>query len=166
MIIRDESPADRPRIDLLLDGAFGGTCESRLVARLRRAALITAALVAEEDRQIIGVIVMSRLPAQVDGRPVRAFALAPLAVRPDRQRRGVGSRLLAAALERARAADAEAIFVLGHPAYYCRFGFSADLAAKIAAPFAGPSFMALELVPGSLAGVAGAVTYPAAFARE
>ena len=165
MIIRDESPADRPHIDLLLDGAFGGTYESRLVARLRRAALVAVALVAEEDRQIVGVIVMSRLPAQVDGRPVRALALAPMAVRPDRQRRGVGSRLLAAALERARAADAEAIFVLGHPAYYSRFGFSAELAARIAAPFAGPNFMALDLVPGSLWGVAGAVAYPAAFDR-
>jgi hypothetical protein len=89
MIIRDESPGERPHIDLLLDEAFGGTCESRLVARLRRAALITVALVAEEDRQIVGLIVMSRLPAQVDGRPVRALALAPMAVRADRQRRGV-----------------------------------------------------------------------------
>jgi putative acetyltransferase len=166
MIIRDESSADRPHIDLLLDEAFGGTYESRLVAWLRCAALVAVALVAEEEGQIVGLIVMSWLPAQVDGRPVRALALAPMAVLPDRQCRGIGSRLLAAALERARARDAQAIFVLGHPAYYYRFGFSADLAAQIAAPFGGPSFMALELVPGSLAGVAGAVTYPPAFDRE
>ncbi|HEV2955182.1 MAG TPA: N-acetyltransferase [Xanthobacteraceae bacterium] len=166
MIIRDESPADRPHIDLLLDEAFGGTYESRLVARLRQAGLVAVALVGEEDGQIIGHIVMSRLPAQLDGRAVRALALAPMAVQPDRQRRGVGARLLAAALERARAREAQAIFVLGHPAYYSRFGFSSGLAAKITAPFTGPSFMALELVPGTLSGVAGAVAYPAAFERE
>jgi putative acetyltransferase len=162
-IIRDESPADWPHIDRLLDQAFGGSSESRLVARLRAAALVAVALVAEEDGQIVGHIVMSRLPAQVDGHPVDALALAPMGVRPDRQRRGVGTQLIAVALERARATGAEAIFVLGHPAYYSRYGFSADVAAKIAAPFAGPNFMALELVPGSLSGVAGAVAYPAAF---
>jgi putative acetyltransferase len=165
MIIRDESLADRPHIALLLDQAFGGTYESRLVARLRQAGFVAVALVAEEGGQLVGHIVMSRLPAQLDGRSVRALALAPMAVRPDRQRRGAGSRLLTAALERARASDADAIFVLGHPAYYSRFGFSARLAAKIAAPFAGPNFMALELVPGALTGVAGAVAYPAAFDR-
>ena len=163
MIIRDETPADRAQIDLLLDEVFGGTYESRLVARLREAALVVAALIAADGEQIVGHVVMSRLAAQMGGRPVRALALAPMAVRPPWQRRGVGSRLLSAALERCRAGDAEAIFVLGHPAYYAHFGFSADLARKFAAPFAGPNFMALELVPGSLAGTAGAVVYPAVF---
>jgi putative acetyltransferase len=166
MIIRDETPADRPHVDSLLDRAFGGTYESRLVARLRAAALVAIALVAEEEEEgIVGLIVMSRLRAQVDGRCLRALALAPMAVRPDRQRRGVGARLIAAALDRARASGVETIFVLGHPDYYSRFGFSADLAAKIAAPYAGANFMALELVPGSLSGVAGAVTYPPVFSR-
>ena len=108
---------------------------------------------------------MSRLAAHVDGRPVRALALAPMAMRPDRQRRGVGSRLLSAALDRCRAGGAEAIFVLGHPAYYARFGFSADLAARIASPFAGPNFMALELLHDAFSGAAGAVVYPPAFDR-
>jgi putative acetyltransferase len=165
MTIRDENPADRPHVDFLLDRAFGGNYESRLVMRLRAAALVAIALVAEEEERIVGHIVLSRLRAQVDGRCLRALALAPMAVRPDRQRRGVGTRLIAAALERARASGAEAIFVLGHPDYYSRFGFSADLAAKIAAPFAGANFMALELLPGSLSGVAGAVTYPPPFSR-
>jgi putative acetyltransferase len=165
MIIRDETPADRPHVDLLLDRAFGGTYESRLVARLRAAALVAVALVAEEEERIVGHIVMSRLPAQVDGHCLRALALAPMAVRPDRQRRGVGARLIAAALERARASGVEAIFVLGHPDYYSRFGFSADLAAKFTVPYAGANFTALELVPGSLSGIAGVVTYPPVFSQ-
>src|ERR1051326_359119 len=92
VIIREESPADLPHVHLLLDRVFGGTYESRLVERLRAAALVAVALVAKEDEQIVGHIVMSRLSAQVDGRAVRALALAPMVVRPDRQRRGVGSR--------------------------------------------------------------------------
>jgi putative acetyltransferase len=163
VIIRDEAPADRRQIDSLLDEAFGGPYEGGLVVRLREAALVVVALVAVDEEQIVGHVMMSRLATQVDGRPVRALALAPLAVRPDRQRRGVGSRLVSAALDRCRAGGAEAIFVLGHPAYYARFGFSADRAAKITSPFAGPNFMALELVPGALSGAAGTVVYPAAF---
>ena len=81
MIVRDETPADRPHVDLLLDRAFGGTYESRLVARLRAAALVAIALVADEEEGIVGHVVMSRLPAQVDVRCLRALALAPMAER-------------------------------------------------------------------------------------
>jgi putative acetyltransferase len=56
--------------------------------------------------------------------------------------------------------------VLGHPDYYPRFGFSARLAGRLQAPFSGPSFMGLELVPGALAGVAGQVRYPPPFGLE
>jgi len=55
MIIRDETPADRPHVDLLLDRAFGGTYESRLVARLRAAALVAIALVAEEEANFMAL---------------------------------------------------------------------------------------------------------------
>jgi putative acetyltransferase len=58
------------------------------------------------------------------------------------------------------------VVVLGHPAYYPRFGFSAQLAERFQAPFSGPSFMALELVPGALAGVNGRVRYPPPFGLE
>jgi putative acetyltransferase len=56
------------------------------------------------------------------------------------------------------------VIVLGHPAYYPRFGFSAKLAEPLASPYAGEAFMALELVPGALAGVSGEVRYPPPFA--
>ena len=58
---------------------------------------------------------------------------------------------------------ADIVVVLGHPDYYPRFGFSARLAEGLQAPFSGPSFMALEVVPGALAGVAGKVRYPPPF---
>ena len=61
------------------------------------------------------------------------------------------------------AAGHRAVVVLGHPDYYPRFGFSARLAERLQAPFSGPAFMALELVPGALADVAGQVRYPPPF---
>lgn len=163
VIIREETPADRSDIDVLLRQAFGGEDEVKLVARLREDGAVAAALVAEADGEIVGHVVLSWLTTQVDRRPVRAVALAPMAVRPAQQRRGVGSRLVAAAIGKATQIGAQAIVVLGHRAYYARFGFSAEMAAKLAAPFSGPAFMALELVPGALEGVSGSVVYPPAF---
>ena len=70
--------------------------------------------------------------------------------------------LIHAGLHQCRELGIDAVVVLGHPAYYPRFGFSATLAQRLAAPYAGPAFMALELVPNCLAG-GGSVHYPAAF---
>ena len=89
-----------------------------------------------------------------------------MAVRPERQRRGIGTALVWHALQRAALAGADAAIVLGHPTYYPRFGFSAALAAKIASPFPGNAFMALELKPGALSGGTGSVLYPDAFGIE
>jgi putative acetyltransferase len=163
MRIREDGASDRLEVDTLVRGAFGAEYEPALVARLRNDGLVAVALVAEAEKQIIGHIVLSWLPTWVDGHAVRAVALAPMAVRSDFQRRGIGSRLVKRAIEAAGSAGAEAMIVLGHPSYYPRFGFSAALAAKLASPFAGPAFMALELVPGALSGVAGSVHYPPAF---
>ena len=163
MNIRPEAPSDQPEVAALLQAAFGGDYERELVSRLRSDGLVAVALVAEAEQQIVGHIVLSWLPTQVDGRPVRALALAPVAVRVDHQRRGIGSRLIKAALAAGERAGAQAVILLGHPSYYPRFGFSADLAAKLASPFSGPAFMALELAPGALSGAAGAVAYPPAF---
>jgi putative acetyltransferase len=99
----------------------------------------------------------------LDGRAVKALALAPMAVRPGLQKQGIGGRLIAAALDEARAVGAEAVIVLGHPDYYPRFGFSAALARNLASPFSGEAFMALELLPGALTGKQGSVSYPMAF---
>jgi putative acetyltransferase len=163
MIVRDETAADWQEIDRLVRAAFGGSYESDLIARLRQERLVVVGLVAEAQGQIVGHIMLSWLPTQVDGRVVRATALAPMAVRIDQQRRGIGSRLVASSIERATQAGVEAIIVLGHPTYYPRFGFSADLASKLAAPFSGSAFMALELAPGTLSGSRGTVVYPKAF---
>lgn len=162
-MIREETAVDRAAIAALNDAAFAGGEESALVERLRDQGLATLSLVAVEPEGLVGHLLLSPLEVEMEGRRVRALALAPMAVAPGRQRQGIGSALVGEALRLARARGWEAVVVLGHPDYYPRFGFSAALAARLQGPFAGPAFMALELVPAALAGERGRVTYPAAF---
>ena len=153
--IAEEGPEHHAAVAALHRAAFGGPYEADLVA---------ASLVALEDGGVvIGHVLFSDLPVEVDGAPVRAVSLAPMAVRPDRQGRGIGTWLVAEGLPTLRERGRTAVVVLGHVRYYPRFGFSAELARKLASPFPGEAFMALELVPGALAGRAGSVRYPAAF---
>lgn len=163
MTIEEEAPARFAEIRTVLAAAFGGEGEAELVERLRADGLVRRALVAVEDGEAVGHVVFSDLAVEVDGRKVDAAALAPVAVRPDRQRRGIGAALIRAGLEALRRDGCEAVVVLGHPGYYPRFGFSATLARKLAAPFAGDAFMAMDLAEGALAGEAGTVRYPGAF---
>jgi putative acetyltransferase len=163
MVIREAEAADHEAIRALTDEAFGGSSEAALVDRLRAENLAAVELVATEGPAVLGHILFSRLSVVSGERPVRALAAAPTAVIPHRQRRGIGGRLVREGPRHAAAHGWEAVFVLGHPAYYPRFGFSAALARKFKAPFAGEAFMALELVPGALSVGTGRVVYPDAF---
>lgn len=164
MIIRDAEPEDALAIRAIVASAFGRADEARLVERLRADGDAFIELVAEDEDsgELIGSILFSPLAIDRPGETLTALALAPVAVRPDRQKDGVGSALIRAGIEQARFAQAPAIILLGHPAYYPRFGFSAAAAESLDAPFSGSSFMALELEPGALR-AGGSVRYAAAF---
>lgn len=162
-MIRDEQSTDYTAIASLHRAAFGGDYEADLVEALRRDALVLVSLVCVEDETVVGHVMLSRLRLEVGGRDVAAASLAPLAVAPGFQRKGYGSSLVKGGIEAVRAVGGEAIIVLGHPDYYRRFGFSADLTRNLIAPFRGPAFMGLELSPGVLEGREGLVTYPPAF---
>ncbi|PWR23105.1 GNAT family N-acetyltransferase [Zavarzinia compransoris] len=163
MDYREAVPADDDAIAALTTAAFGQPEEAELVAALARDGDVELSLVAVEGETVVGHILYSDLGVVVDGRPVRAVALAPVSVVPGRQGRGIGAALVRASLGLLRDRGIEAVVVLGHARYYPRFGFSAALAAKLEAPFAGDAFMALELRPGALAGHVGAVHYARAF---
>ena len=93
-----------------------------------------------------------------------AVSLAPMAVLPDHQRQGIGSKLVLGGLEACREQGHKIVVVLGHPDFYPRFGFSAELARPLENPFGdGEAWMALEFVPGTLAGVEGRVEYQPLF---
>lgn len=148
-MIRYATPADHAAIAEVVELAFGQPDEARLVERLRAAGDVLFELVSETDEQVTGHILFSRLWA--DSHELYA-ALAPLAVRPGVQREGVGSALVRASLSSAREFGAHGVVVLGHPAYYPRFGFTPETAARVSSPFSGsPSFMALELEDGAFA---------------
>ena len=95
------------------------------------------------------------------------LGLAPTAVRPDRQRQGIGSQLVRAGLDAARKTGAAAVVVVGHARFYPRFGFVPASRFGLTCEYDVPDevFMALELVPGFLAGPGGLVQYHPAFAE-
>jgi len=158
MIVRHEKATDRTSVHALVKAAFGRSDEADLVDRLREDGSVVLSLVALDDDGIVGHILLSRMDA-----PFTALALAPLAVRPDNQRSGIGTQLVHAALDRVRAAGCQAVFVFGDPKYYARFGFDPALARGFSSPYAGPYLMVLALT-GKLPVSAGAIAYARPFA--
>jgi putative acetyltransferase len=156
--IRDECPRDWEAVYRVVSSAFGQLAEANLVEELRDAGDSVISLVAEEDDQIVGHVLLSRMSA-----PFPALALAPISVIPTRQRCGIGSALIQSAVTRARNEGWAAIFVLGDPNYYERFEFDSKAAAAFASPYAGLHFMVLKLSP-SLAATTGQVRHASAFA--
>jgi putative acetyltransferase len=162
--IRAERPEDRAAVLRLNRLAFGSDDEAQIIEALDRDGLILASLVALEDEEVAGHILFSPVGLNVAGQDVKAAVLGPLAVRPQSQRHGIGSALLRAGLRLMREQGQEAVLVLGHEAYYPRFGFRHDLVANIESRFTEyEAFMGLELKPGVLAGKPGTCTYPKAW---
>jgi putative acetyltransferase len=155
--------ADTAAIGTLVADVFGNGAEARLIERLRDQGRIVVSLVAVEDRRIVGNVVFSHLSIATDSSTIEAAALAPLAVSRDCRRLGIGAALVREGLRVCKAHGKDVVLVLGDPAYYVRFGFSAERAKAVASKYSGPSFMALELTPGVLTHTSGTVTYPSAF---
>ena len=156
--IRHEQDSDYDVISTLVENAFGQPDEARLVEALRGDGHVEIAMVAVEHHEVVGHVVLSSMQA-----PFRALGLAPLAVLPERRRRGIGRALTNAALARAKLDGWDAVFVLGDEGYYRRFGFRPDLAAGFESPYAGPHFMVAPL-QGELPQTSGKIDYAPAFA--
>jgi putative acetyltransferase len=164
VVIRSEAASDLDAIRQVNRAAFESDAEANLVDALRDGGYVEVSLVAEVDGEIVGHILFSRLPIITKTGQVDALSLAPMAVLPSHQRQGIGSNLVEAGLETCREKGHKIVVVLGHPEFYPRFGFSADLARPLKSPFGGgDAWMAMELVPGALAGVEGRVEYPPPF---
>jgi putative acetyltransferase len=114
---------------------------------------------------LIGHILFSRMAVEADGQSLLAAGLAPVAVLPDLQRSGVGATLIEAGLTQLKRDGFQISFVLGHPAYYPRFGYRPELAAPFESPFLGPHFMALYLDSALTLPQRGRAEYAPAFAR-
>jgi putative acetyltransferase len=161
--VRPERSDDFSAIRAVNQAAFGRPDEGKLVDALRAEGYAELSLVADDQGHVVGHVLFSHLDIVGQRLTVAGLALAPLAVVPSRQRQGIGSALVREGLKRLRDQGHRIVLVVGHPAYYPRFGFSAELATKLNSPYAGDSFMALELAPGALQGVGGEVQYPGPF---
>jgi putative acetyltransferase len=165
--IRAEEPGDRAGIHRVVDAAFGRDAEARLIDALREspAFIPGLSLVALDDAEVVGHVLLTRLAVRQGAEARPALALAPLAVLPAWQRRGVGSALVHRGLADARALGHRAVIVLGHPAYYPRFGFQPAQPLGLRPPFevSPGAFQALGLQPGALQGLQGDVDYPSEF---
>lgn len=165
-LIRPETPADHARVDEIEEAAFGRVDEAALVRRLRAAPLETLSLVAERDGALLGHVFFSPVEIDGEGDPPPTVGLAPLAVDPAQQATGVGSALVRTGLRECLAIGWQAVFLLGDPAYYSRFGF--ELAAprgfRYESEVFDSAFQVIELVPGALSDCRGWVRYHEAFA--
>ncbi len=155
MEIRREAPGDVPAIREVNRRAFGRQEEAWLVDELRDGEYARLSLVAEEAHRIIGHVLFSEAVIRTEGGGTEALALGPVAVTPEHQGQGIGAALVREGLDRCTRVGHRVVVLLGHPGYYPRFGFSADLARNLSSPYSGDAFMALELVPGALRGVSG-----------
>lgn len=163
--VRAERPADLDAVRRVNDAAFGRDAEGRLVDALRASASPVVSLVACEGDEVVGHILFTPVTITDPDVPWTAMGLGPMAVRPDRQRGGVGSALVRAGLEACRALGHDVVVVLGHPEYYPRFGFTPAPPRGLTCKWPVPDdvFMVAELAPGALRGRAGRVEYHPAF---
>jgi predicted N-acetyltransferase YhbS len=174
MIIRQEQPKDHSATEAVIEAAFKNAefsdkTEHELVRKLRRsdAFIPELSLVAEIADEIVGHILFTKITI-ADEHEYSSLALAPMALLPQFQNKGIGRKLILKGLERARELGFESVIVLGHENYYPKFGFKKASLWGISAPFPVPdkAFMALELRPNALKGKAGIVRYAKEFGIE
>lgn len=166
MTIRSEEAGDVDAVRAVNLVAFETSTEANLVDALRRQAEPVISLVADDGTSIVGHILFS--PVTLIGHGERKImGLAPMAVLPGMQRRGIGSALVQAGLDRCREIGVGAVIVLGHAEYYPRFGFVPASRFGIASEYDVPDevFMALELERDALRGATGIIRYHAVFAN-
>lgn len=163
--IRKATDFDKGRIWELHARAFETIAEADLVNTLGNSGIDCISLIAEADGKLCGHILFTPVSLG-EHSDLKLMGLAPLAVTPSHQRQGIGSRLVRAGLEQCRAKNYDAVVVLGHPAFYPRFGFVSSVRYGIRSEYAVPDevFMVLELREGALRGKSGIIRYHAAFA--
>ncbi len=164
MLIRSENENDVIAVHSLNTSVFGTEAEANLVDALRKKTHPYISLVAEDNNEVVGHILFT--PVSLSGHTeINIMGLAPMAVAPEDQKKGVGSKLIYSGLERCKELRFGAIVVLGHSEYYPRFGFLPSSHFGISCEFKVPEevFMVIELQSGYLRGKSGIIKYHAEF---
>ncbi len=157
VLIRQEGADDYDEIDKVIESAFNQKNEAELVRKLRET---------ERFNQVLSLVATmgDRVIGQILFYPVnrKTLILAPMCVKPEMQRKGVGGKLIKEGLKRALEQGYDSVIVVGHPEYYPRFGFKPASGWKIRLAFDVPdeAFMAIELIDDSLDRKGGLVELP------
>lgn len=126
MIIRQETPFDfdairHVEIQAFANHPFSRQTEHLIVDALRDAGALSLSLVADDGGSVVGHVAFSRV--LIDGAEVGWYTLGPIGVLPDRQKQGIGSRLIDEGIKALRNLGANGCCLVGEPNYYRRFGF-------------------------------------------
>lgn len=164
IFIRQEEPGDAPGIRAVLERAFPGPAEADLVDLLRQAGKATISFVAFEHMTIVGHILFSPVTLVPEISRLPGLGLGPVAVLPEYQRQGIGTRLIRLGLAACKKYDYAYLVVLGHPGYYHRFGFQTARIFGLCNEYGvQDEFMALELHPSAFSHVHALVKYAPEF---
>ena len=158
-MIRETQESDLEEVFNLIHSSFSNKAESDLVKQLISDGDVLINLVVESSDTIIGNVVVSKITMEPD---IGLFCggVAPLSVLPDQQSSGVGSRLMEEVINESRKLGIDALFLLGDPNYYKRFGFTVS---KLKNDYSLEHFQELELTEGCLVNIKSKVAYANAF---
>jgi putative acetyltransferase len=156
--VREERPGDVAAVRELNKLAFGQDQEANIVDALRSHGVASVSLVATLNGRVVGHIMYS--PLSVGGE-TKGAALGPMAVLPEHQRQGIGSKLVEAGNRRLEEAGCPFIVVVGHAHFYPRFGFRPASTHGITCEWDLPddAFMLLVLDQVNMGRFSGLATY-------
>ena len=161
VVVREEQIPDIPGVRDVNQRAFGQPQESRIVEVLRDSCRDVLSLVAVYQQSVIGHIFFSPASIAMKDRTVTGMGLAPMAVLPEFQKKGVGATLVRTGIFSLRARGCPFIVVMGHPRYYQRFGFEKAGSHHIESEWDVPdeAFRIMILDDIAMKGVRGTVCY-------
>lgn len=163
--IRHENITDYNAITRVNDLAFGRPEEGIIVKTIRDREDYepTLSLVAELQGEIIGHVLILPIDVECGNISIRTGSLAPIAVVPEHQGKGIGGMLMRAALHELKLLGVKSCVLVGHPEYYPRFGFGKASELGLVCPYPGvpdAAWMAVELEEGALNGIHGVPIMP------
>lgn len=165
--IRKEQPADELFIRNINISASEQNAEADIVDELRKNCKDFISLVALEGEKIVGHILFTPIVIECIRKQTHGMGLAPMAVIPEYQKKGIGSKLVIAELENMKYLNILYIIVLGHPAYYPKFGFEIASKYNIKSEYDSvpdETFMILILNKDKMTGIKGDAKHRPGFA--
>lgn len=167
--IRTETVSDHSSVFKLNYEAFGNReDESKLIERIRLSTqfIPELSIVAEEDNEIVGHLLLSKAEVINGDNSHEVIVLAPIAVKPSLQKTGIGDQLIQEGLKRCKDLGYGIVLLIGHPTYYPKFGFkpARNFGLELKQfKVSDEVFMVCELIAGELDRIKGELIYPKSF---